>query len=99
FNTFLLIFALVSLFVGAFIIYNTFSIIVAQRARELGLLRAVGASGGQVTRSVAAEAIAVGLFSSIVGILLGIGVAVGLSALLRGFGVDLPSGGLSVRPR
>src|SRR5205807_1230438 len=55
FNTFLLIFALVALFVGAFIIYNTFSIIVAQRARELGLLKAVGASGRQVTWSVAVE--------------------------------------------
>jgi putative ABC transport system permease protein len=51
FNTFLLVFALIALFVGAFIIYNTFSIIVAQRSRELGLLRALGASGGQVTGS------------------------------------------------
>jgi putative ABC transport system permease protein len=99
FNTFLLIFALVALFVGAFIIYNTFSIIVAQRSRELGLLRAVGASGRQVTASVALEALAVGLFSSVVGLLFGIVVAVGLEALLKGFGVDLPSGGIIILPR
>src|SRR5436190_223189 len=66
FNTFLLIFALVALFVGSFIIYNTFSIIVAQRTRELGLLKAVGATGRQVTGSVAIEALAVGVFSSVV---------------------------------
>jgi len=99
FNTFLLIFALVALFVGSFIIYNTFSIIVAQRGRELGLLRAIGASGRQVTLSVAAEALVVGVFSSIVGIVVGILVAIGLNSLLRSFGVDLPSGGLSILPR
>src|SRR5439155_10868198 len=99
FSTFLLIFALVALFVGAFIIYNTFSIIVAQRAREVALLRALGASGVQVTTSVAAEAIVVGLISSFVGLVLGIGVAVGLQALLSAFGIDLPSGGLQVLPR
>src|SRR5436305_1436359 len=99
FNTFLLIFALVALFVGAFIIYNTFSIIVAQRSRELGLLKAVGASGRQVTWSVAVEALAVGVFSSIVGLAFGILVAAGLQALLKGFGIDLPSGGIEIRAR
>jgi len=99
FNTFLLIFALVALFVGAFIIYNTFSIIVAQRARELGLLKAVGASGRQVTWSVAIEALATGIFSSIVGLVFGIFVASGLQALLKSFGVDLPSGGIVIKPR
>src|SRR4029077_18403746 len=94
FNTFLLIFALVALFVGAFIIYNTFSIIVAQRGRELGLLKAVGASGRQVTGSVAVEALAVGVFSSLVGLLFGVLVAAGLKALLSSFGIDLPSGGI-----
>jgi putative ABC transport system permease protein len=64
FNTLLLIFAIISLFVGAFIIYNTFSITVAQRLRELGLLRSLGATGRQVVGSVAFEALAVGLFSS-----------------------------------
>ena len=99
FNTFLLIFALVALFVGAFIIYNTFSIIVAQRTRELGLLKAVGASGRQVTGSVAVEALAVGVFSSIVGLAFGLLVAAGLQALLKGFGVDLPSGGIEIKAR
>ena len=99
FNTFLLIFALVGLFVGAFIIYNTFSIIVAQRARELGLLKAVGASGRQVTGSVAIEALTVGVFSSIVGLFFGVLVAAGLKALLKSFGIDLPSGGIELKAR
>jgi putative ABC transport system permease protein len=91
FNTFLLVFALIALFVGAFIIYNTFSIVVAQRARELGLLRALGASGPQVTTSVALEALAVGLLSSILGLGLGILVAIGLEGAMRAIGFDLPS--------
>jgi putative ABC transport system permease protein len=99
FNTFLLIFALVALFVGAFIIYNTFSIIVAQRAREVGLLKAIGASSGQVTGSVAVEALVVGVFSSIVGLAFGVLVAAGLKSLLKGFGIDLPSGGIELRAR
>ena len=99
FNTFLLVFALVALFVGAFIIYNTFSIIVAQRAREVGLLKAIGASGRQVTGSVAVEALVTGVFSSIVGLVFGIGVAAGLKALLKTFGVDLPSGSIEIRAR
>ncbi len=99
FNTFLLVFAIIALFVGAFIIYNTFSIIVAQRARELGLLRALGASGGQVTGSVAIEAFVVGLLSSILGLGLGILVAIGLQALMRAIGFGLPSGSLVIEPR
>ena len=99
FNTFLLIFALIALFVGAFIIYNTFSIIVAQRGREIGLLKAVGASGRQVTWSVALEALAVGVFSSVVGLAFGVLVAAGLQALLKSFGVDLPSGGIEIKAR
>ena len=91
FNTFLLVFAFIALFVGAFIIYNTFSIIVAQRARELGLLRALGASGRQVTTSVALEALAVGLLSSILGLGFGILVAIGLEGAMRAIGFDLPS--------
>ncbi|MEX2255618.1 MAG: ABC transporter permease [Acidimicrobiia bacterium] len=92
FNTFLLVFALIALFVGAFIIYNTFSIIVAQRARELGLLRALGASGGQVMGSVAIEALVVGLLSSVLGLAFGVVVAIGLEAAMKGLGFDLPSG-------
>lgn len=69
------------LFVGAFIIYNTFSIIVAQRTRELGLLKAVGATGRQVTSSVATEALAVGVFSSVV-VALVLGIVVTLVSAL-----------------
>jgi putative ABC transport system permease protein len=92
FNIFLLAFAAIALFVGAFIIYNTFSIIVAQRTHELGLLRGLGASGRQVTATVAAEAVVVGLISSFLGLLLGIGFAIGLQSLLKSFDVQLPSG-------
>ncbi|RPI09169.1 MAG: FtsX-like permease family protein, partial [Actinobacteria bacterium] len=99
FNTFLLIFVLVSIFVGMFIIYNTFSIIVAQRGRELALLRAVGASRRQVLMSVLAEGLAVGLIASIAGIILGVGVAIVLKAALDGFGFELPSGSLVLLPR
>ena len=90
-NTFLLVFAFIALFVGSFIIYNTFSIIVAQRSRELALLRALGASGKQVTRSVAVEAFVVGLLSSVLGLGLGVLVAIGLQNLLAAFGFELPS--------
>ncbi|HXY94826.1 MAG TPA: ABC transporter permease [Acidimicrobiia bacterium] len=99
FSTLLLIFALVSLFVGAFIIYNTFSITVAQRLRELGLLRALGASGPQVVGSVAFEAVTVGLLSSILGLVLGIAIVKPLESLLSAFGIDLPTGPLQILPR
>jgi putative ABC transport system permease protein len=99
FNTALLIFALISLFVGAFTIYNTFSIIVGQRTRELALLRVVGAGRRQVFRSVLAEAAIVGAVSSAVGVGLGVAAAVGLEALLSGFGVTLPTGPLTFEPR
>lgn len=92
FNIFLLVFALIALFVGAFIIYNTFAIIVAQRTHELGLLRALGASGRQVMGSVLIEAFVVGLLSSGLGLVLGVGVAVGLQEVLKAFDVQLPSG-------
>jgi len=99
FNTFLLIFALVSLFVGAFVIYNTFSITVAQRVRELGLLRALGASGRQVNASVMLESFVVGALSSVLGIILGIAIVRPLEALLGAFGIDLPTGSLQIEPR
>ncbi|MBK9180377.1 MAG: FtsX-like permease family protein [Acidimicrobiales bacterium] len=99
FNNFLLTFAVIALFVGCFIIYNTFSIIVAQRTRELALLRALGASRRQVLGSVVLEALVVGLVAALLGIVLGIGVAVGLKALLGVIGVDLPSGGIVVSAR
>jgi putative ABC transport system permease protein len=92
FSTALLVFAFISLFVGAFTILNTFSIIVGQRTRELALLRIVGASRRQVFRSVLAEAALVGLLASAIGIGLGLLTAIGLEALLRGFGITLPTG-------
>jgi putative ABC transport system permease protein len=99
FRTGLLVFAGIALFVGTFIIFNTFSIIVAQRTRELGLLRALGASGGQVTRSVLAEAVIVGLLASAAGLGLGVLIAIGLTSLLKAFGIALPSSGLQFLPR
>jgi putative ABC transport system permease protein len=94
FSTALLIFAFIALFVGGFTIFNTFSIIVGQRTRELALLRILGASRRQVFRSVLAEAAVVGLVASLVGLGLGVLAAVGLQALLKGFGITLPSNGL-----
>ena len=94
FSTALVIFALIALFVGGFTIFNTFSITVGQRTRELALLRIVGASRRQVFRSVLAEAAIVGLVASLIGLGLGVLAAKGLEALLSGFGVSLPSGSL-----
>jgi putative ABC transport system permease protein len=99
FSTALLVFAFISLFVGAFTIFNTFSIIVGQRTRELALLRIVGASRRQVFRSVLAEAAITGLVSSVIGLGLGVLAAIGLEALLRGFGITLPTGSLVFEPR
>ena len=98
-NTFLLVFAAVALFVGAFIIFNTFSILVAQRTRELALMRALGASRGQVTRSVLIEAVVVGGLASAIGLAAGIGVALGLQALFGAFGAGLPSAPIVLQPR
>ena len=78
----MLVFALVALLVGAFMIFNTFSITVAQRTRENGLLRALGASRRQILLSVLLEAFVVGVIASLLGIIGGLGVAVGLKALL-----------------
>ena len=99
FRTALLVFAFVALFVGSFIIFNTFSIIVAQRTRELALLRALGASRRQVVVSVVLEAFVVGLVASVLGILAGIGIALGLQGLLGLFNIDLPSTALQLLPR
>jgi putative ABC transport system permease protein len=90
-NTALLVFAFIALFVGGFTILNTFAIIVGQRTKELALLRIVGASRRQVFRAVIGEAALTGLIASLIGIGLGALTALGLVALLRGFGVSLPS--------
>ena len=91
---FLLSFGGLALFVGAFIIFNTFSITVAQRAREFALLRTLGASRRQVLSSVVLEALVIGLLATAVGITIGIGIAAGLNALLKTLNVDLPSTGM-----
>jgi putative ABC transport system permease protein len=96
FNVFLLVFAGIALVVGCFIILNTFSMLVAQRTRELALLRAIGATRSQVTRSVLFEALAVGLVGSTVGLAVGIGLSVGLRGLFAALGIDLPAGPLVV---
>ena len=90
FENFLLVFAGVALVVATFSIYNTFSILVAQRTRESALLRALGASRGQVLRSVAVEALIVGLVASALGIVAGLGLASALLALMSSFGFGLP---------
>ena len=92
FTTVLLCLALVAVFVGAFIINNTFSITVAQRTRDMALLRAIGASGRQVQLCVMLEAVVVGVIASAAGLAAGIGVAGGLKSLMSQFGVDLPAG-------
>ncbi len=98
-NYFLLAFGGIALLVGTFIIYNTFSMIVAQRVRELALLRAIGASRSQVSRSVVLEALIVGVIGSALGFAGGVGLAYGLRALLNAFDVGVPSGALALEPR
>jgi putative ABC transport system permease protein len=98
-NIFLLTFALIALLVGAFIIYNTFSIIVTQRTKELALMRALGASPRQVRRSVKTESVVVGFVGSAIGLGLGFLVAVGLRSVMSGFGVALPDGPLVLKQR
>ena len=98
-NTFLLIFAGIALVVGTFLIINTFSILVAQRSRELALLRALGASRRQVTRSVLVEAAIVGLIGATLGLVLGFGLAAALRALFANFGLDLSGSQLVFKPR
>ncbi|WP_371515675.1 ABC transporter permease [Kitasatospora sp. NBC_01300] len=98
-STFLMGFAAIALFVGIFIIANTFTMLVAQRTKELALLRAVGASRKQITRSVLVEALLVGLTASVAGLLAGVGIAAGLQALLNGpVDANLPDGPLVVSP-
>ncbi len=98
-RTAFLVFAFVALFVGAFIIFNTFAIIVAQRTRELALFRALGASGRQVMTSVMIEALVIGLVSSALGVLLGIGIAILLKGALNATGFDIPASGTVILAR
>jgi putative ABC transport system permease protein len=96
---FLLAFGAIALFVGAFVIFNTLSITVAQRTREFATLRTLGASRRQVMRSVALEALVIGLAASIAGLALGVGLAKGLSALFGAFGLSMPEAGTVVSGR
>ena len=98
-NTFLLIFALVAVFVSAFLIFNTFSMLVAQRTREIALMRAVGASRRQIQSGVVTEALLLSVVAATLGILLGIGLAFGLRALFDLFGLQLPSSAFELAPR
>jgi putative ABC transport system permease protein len=95
----LLAFAAIALFVGAFVIFNVFSITVAHRTREFGMLRTLGASRRQILRTVLIESFLIGLFASVVGILVGLGLAEGLSAILKMVGAELPANSLVVLPR
>ncbi|MFJ7078344.1 ABC transporter permease [Streptomyces sp. NPDC098781] len=90
----LLGFAGIALFVGIFLISNTFTMLVAQRTKEIALMRAVGASRKQITRSVLAEAAVVGLVASVIGFVLGIGLAVGLRSGMAAFEMKIPDGPL-----
>lgn len=90
---FLLAFGGIALFVGAFVIFNTLSITVAQRAREFATLRMIGASRRQVLASVGLEALVIGTLGSVAGLVLGLGLAKGLNALFVSFGIDLPRSG------
>ncbi|MFF0781033.1 ABC transporter permease [Streptomyces sp. NPDC003720] len=94
----LLVFAGIALFVGTFIIANTFTMLVAQRTRELALLRAVGASRRQVTRSVLVEALVVGTVAGVTGLAAGVGIGAGLRSLLGSFGASVPDGPLVITP-
>jgi putative ABC transport system permease protein len=95
----LLVFAGVSLFVGAFLIFNTFSITVAQRIREFGLLRTIGASRGQVLRTVILEALAIGVVGSLLGLAGGLGFAPAINSLFKAVGIDLPNTGTVLKAR
>jgi putative ABC transport system permease protein len=94
----LLAFAAVALLVGSFIIWNTFSVLVAGRTREVALLRLLGATRRQVLGSVLLEATVVGLVAAAAGVAVGVGAAIGLEALLRGLGNTLPPAGLVLAP-
>jgi putative ABC transport system permease protein len=98
-STFLLVFAGVSLVVGTFLIINTFSILVAQRSRELALFRALGASRRQVSRSVLFEALVIGFIGSTIGLALGFVLATGIKALFAAIGLDLSGSPLVFEPR
>jgi len=95
----LLAFGGVAVLVGAFIIFNAFSMTVAQRRREFAMLRALGASRRQVLWSITGEAFVMGVLASVVGLFAGLGVSAGVNALFKAGGVDIPRGGVVLLPR
>jgi putative ABC transport system permease protein len=99
FTTVLLVFAGVSVVVGSFVIWNTFNVLVAQRRREVALLRAVGATRRQVLAGVLIEAAMIGLVSGGLGVLLGVGLATGIRELLEAIGVEIPTTSPALEPR
>lgn len=99
FRTFLLVFAAIALFVAAFIINNTFSITVAQRSKEMAMLRALGASRRQVVSSVVLEAFVVGTLAGAIGVGAGLGIAKALKILIQQLNVVLPPGPIVIEPR
>ncbi|MBZ9643097.1 ABC transporter permease [Streptomyces sp. PSKA30] len=94
----LLVFAGIALFVGTFIIANTFTMLVAQRTKELAMLRAVGASRKQVTRSVLIEAFVVGAVAAVTGLIAGVGIGAGLRSLMGALDATVPAGPLVISP-
>ena len=99
FRVILLVFGGVALLVGSFLIFNTFSITVAQRIRELGLLRTLGATRGQILRGMITEATIIGLTGAVLGVFAGIGFAAALNAIFKSFGIDLPNTGMVIETR
>ncbi len=99
FTTVLLVFAGVALLVGTFVIWNTFNVLVAQRRREVALLRAVGATRRQVLGGVLLEAASIGLVAGAVGLLTGVGLAVGIRSLLNLIGIEIPTTSPAIEAR
>ena len=99
FTIFLSVFGWVALFVGSFLIYNTFRIVVSQRTRELALLRALGADARQVRWIVLLEAAIIGVIGAVLGLAFGVTIAWGLQQILPAVGIELPMASLSVQPR
>jgi putative ABC transport system permease protein len=95
-TTFLLVFAGISVFVGAFLIFNTFSITVAQRTREFGMLRTLGASSRQVLATVFGEALTLGIIASVLGIVAGLGFVALVTGAFKAMGFELPQSGIVI---
>ncbi|MGW0122883.1 ABC transporter permease [Streptomyces sp. NPDC003327] len=90
-------FAGIAFLVGIFLIVNTFSMLVAQRTREIGLMRAIGSSRRQINRSVLVEALLLGVVGSVAGVAAGVGLAVGLMELMSTMGMELSTGDLTLK--